>query len=222
MLKGIIVLTFIAFFSSTGCTQTSNKTEAGYYNITAQELNSMLTEKKDFVLIDVHIPEQKHIQGTDEFIPYNQIQLNKEKLPPEDTKIVLYCRSGPMSYDAARQLLAMGYTRVYTLADGIRGWEKAGFKVNGPDRIIYLKSQQFKFLPEVIKVKLNDKVKIIATSTDVTHGFNLPEFNLDVKIEPGKRSVIEITADKKGEFEFYCSVYCGTGHEEMKGRLIIE
>jgi rhodanese-related sulfurtransferase len=61
----------------------------------------MLT-KKDFFLVDTHIPEQEHINKTDTFIPYNEIEKNLTKLPKDkNEKIVLYCRSGSMSRAAA-------------------------------------------------------------------------------------------------------------------------
>jgi len=45
-----------------------------------------MLKNKDFFLLDVHIPEQKHIKGTDEFIPYNEIEKYKEKLPKDKKK----------------------------------------------------------------------------------------------------------------------------------------
>jgi rhodanese-related sulfurtransferase len=56
-----------------------------FKNISSEELLEML-KNKDFFLLDVHIPEQKHIKGTDEFIPYNEIEKYKEKLPKDKKK----------------------------------------------------------------------------------------------------------------------------------------
>jgi cytochrome c oxidase subunit 2 len=191
-------------------------------NISAQELKRMLNSKEDFILIDVHIPEQRHIQGTDEFIPFNAIEENKDKLPQKDKKIVVYCRSGPMGTQATQELVQMGYTNVYNLYGGIVDWKNAGFNVDGPDRIIYIKAQRFSFTPDVIKIKQGDKVKIILETADVIHGFALAGFNINKRIEPGKKNIIEFIADKKGEYIFRCSVYCGSGHSRMKGKLVVE
>lgn len=91
--------------------------EPQYNSITPEVFGAMLKEK-DFVLIDTHIPEQNHIAGTDEFIPYDEI-LQSSKLPTDkNTKIVLYCRSGSMSRAAAYQLAEEGYTNVYDLVGG--------------------------------------------------------------------------------------------------------
>jgi len=203
---------------------TASTYEGGYSfkNISAQDLKKMLNDKEDFVLIDVHIPEQKHIQGTDDFIPFNAIEENKDKLPEKDKKIVVYCRTGSMSAQAAQELVDMGYTNVYNLDRGTVGWRDAGLRIDGPDRIIYLEARRFSFSPDTIRVKQGDKVKIIAKSTDVTHGFALEGFNMDNRIEPGKKNIIEFIADKKGEFMFRCSVYCGSGHKNMRGKLVVE
>jgi len=95
-----------------------------YKTLTAQELKSMLNEK-DFFLLDVHIPEQPHIPGTDAFIDYRKIKQNADKLPTDkNTKIVVYCVSGGMSRSGANDLMDMGYTHVYNLKGGTRAFNK--------------------------------------------------------------------------------------------------
>ncbi|MFC1868188.1 rhodanese-like domain-containing protein [Thermodesulfobacteriota bacterium] len=96
---------------------------AGEYRvIEPSELKAMQT-KKDFFLLDVHIPEQVHIPGTDAFIDYRKIKENADKLPEDkNTKIVVYCRSGSMSHSAAYDLMKLGYTNVYDLSGGIRAF----------------------------------------------------------------------------------------------------
>lgn len=100
-----------------------------YKNIGPDDLAAML-KAKDFELIDVHIPEQAHIPGTDRFIPFNEIIARQGELPQDkEAKIVLYCRSGSMSRTASEALLEMGYTNVYNLAGGINGWKQMGYGV---------------------------------------------------------------------------------------------
>jgi len=85
-----------------------------------------LAKDKDAFLLDVHIPEQSHIPGTDAFIPYDKISQNIEKLPKnKDTQILLYCRSGSMSREAAYKLQEMGYTNVVDLAGGINEYKES-------------------------------------------------------------------------------------------------
>lgn len=84
-----------------------------------------------------------------------------------------------------------------------------------------MRAFQWDFDPPTLSVNKGDVVKLNITSIDVTHGFSLPAFNINERLEPGKTIVIEFTADKAGTFSFRCSVACGTGHGGMKGTLIV-
>ncbi len=100
-----------------------------YTNVSAVQLRSML-DKKDFTLVNVHIPYEGEIAKTDAFVPYNEIDKNLNKLPADkNAKIVLYCRSGRMSSMAAESLVRLGYTHVWNLDGGMVGWETQGYKV---------------------------------------------------------------------------------------------
>ena len=83
-------------------------------------------------------------------------------------------------------------------------------------------AKKWQFDPSIINVKQGDKVRLKIKSIDVTHGFNLLDFNVNENLEPEKEVVVEFIADKKGEFSFFCSVFCGAGHSGMKGKLIVE
>jgi len=100
--------------------------QKGYVDISLDQFVEML-KNKDFILINVHIPYEGEIPGTDLFIPYNAIDQYKEKLPRQkDTKIVLYCRTGRMSAIAAEKLVQLGYTRIFEFHGGMREWERSG------------------------------------------------------------------------------------------------
>jgi rhodanese-related sulfurtransferase len=94
--------------------------------ITATELNRIM-QNEDIFLVDVHTPEQRHIKGTDLFIPYNEVEKYKDKLPKDkNTAIYLYCESGPMGNAAARSLHELGYDNLTNLEEGTKAWRKAG------------------------------------------------------------------------------------------------
>lgn len=95
--------------------------------ITPAELNRIM-KNKDIFLVDVHTPEQRHIKGTDLFIPYNEIEKYKDKLPKDkNTAIYLYCEGGPMGNAAAKSLHELGYSNLINLEGGEKAWRKAGF-----------------------------------------------------------------------------------------------
>jgi len=98
-----------------------------YLNITAVTLNALL-KKKDFFLVNVHVPYEGEISLTDAFIPYDQTMEKLGKYPADKSaKIVVYCRSGRMSDIAAEELVRQGYTNVSSLDGGMIQWEKSGF-----------------------------------------------------------------------------------------------
>jgi rhodanese-related sulfurtransferase len=130
---------FIIFFL-TGCTQidADERLEIGrsvsvrggsYTDITVAELQTMLGEK-DFTFINVHIPFEGDIPGTDLSIPYNAIEQNLSQISEgKDAKIVLYCRSDRMSRIAAATLIGLGYTNIWNLEGGTIAWERAGYQL---------------------------------------------------------------------------------------------
>jgi rhodanese-related sulfurtransferase len=95
--------------------------------ISADELNRVM-QQQDIFLIDVHIPQQRHIKGTDLFIPYNEIEKHKDRLPKDkNTAIYVYCEGGPMGNAAAKSLYNLGYRNLTNLEGGAKAWGKAGF-----------------------------------------------------------------------------------------------
>ena len=83
-------------------------------------------------------------------------------------------------------------------------------------------AKQWEFSPATITVNKGDSVRITINSVDVAHGFNLPDFNINQQINPGKPTMVEFIADKQGTFSFACSIPCGKGHNKMTGEIIIK
>ena len=83
-------------------------------------------------------------------------------------------------------------------------------------------AKKFDFVPSEIKVKKGDTVRLKVKSIDVPHGIAIREYDIKVGLPAGEEKAVEFVADKTGEFEFYCSVYCGSGHGMMRGKLIVE
>lgn len=99
---------------------------AGYKMISVDELFQAL-KSKDFLFINVHIPVEGNIPGTDLDIPFDKIEKQINKFPADkNAKIILYCRSGSMGNTAAQTLAGLGYTNVFNLEGGYIAWEAAG------------------------------------------------------------------------------------------------
>jgi rhodanese-related sulfurtransferase len=126
MKKALIILILVLVAALAGCVKAGDGLNS-YSNLNVGQLNEMMAEK-DFFLVDVHIPEQQHIEGTDLFVPFDQIERNQAKFPADkDTTIIVYCRSGSMSQEASQKLVELGYSRVYNLVGGIQAWNQAGY-----------------------------------------------------------------------------------------------
>ncbi|MBI4078822.1 MAG: cupredoxin domain-containing protein [Candidatus Levybacteria bacterium] len=80
----------------------------------------------------------------------------------------------------------------------------------------------FQFVPNEIRAKKGDTVRITFKNESGSHDLTLPGFNVATKqLSAGSQETVEFVADKIGTFEFYCSV---AGHKEdgMVGTLIVE
>ena len=87
---------------------------------------------------------------------------------------------------------------------------------------IQMVAKKFEFVPSEVRVKKGDTVRLKVTSTDVPHGIAIPGYDIAEGLPVNEERVVEFVADKAGTFDFYCSVYCGSGHGAMRGKLIVE
>jgi cytochrome c oxidase subunit 2 len=86
---------------------------------------------------------------------------------------------------------------------------------------IKVRMKKFEFIPKTITVGKGEKVKLAITAEDVAHGFAISDFDIDVRVQAGQTKTIELTADREGKFEITCSVFCGDGHPEMTGQMVV-
>jgi cytochrome c oxidase subunit 2 len=89
------------------------------------------------------------------------------------------------------------------------------------EKVIKITAKKFNYTPGEVKLKKGVPVILEFRTQDVLMGFNLPDFNARADIVPGKTTRLRLVPDKTGTFVFLCDVFCGTGHEEMNGKLIV-
>jgi rhodanese-related sulfurtransferase len=123
----LLALLTVACGQNMGTTPRVATPTGAYQVITVTQLKATLV-KKDFVLVNVHIPYAGEIQGTDLFVAYDTVEQNLTRFPADrGAKIVVYCRSGNMSKTATQTLNRLGYTNVLDVAGGMEAWEQAGY-----------------------------------------------------------------------------------------------
>ena len=89
-------------------------------------------------------------------------------------------------------------------------------------RTIEVVATRFAFEPARIEVTEGERIKLVVTSGDGVHGVEIKKFKVNKKVPRGGDPItIEFVASVAGEFPILCSEYCGDGHEDMKGMLIV-
>ena len=126
-MKRMLALLLITLCVLSGCTaQGTGRKEVGmsYTQIDQETAKEMMQRRDGHMIVDVRRQEeydQGHIPGA-VLIPNEQIGTERpEKLPDRDQVILVYCRSGNRSKQAAQKLADMGYTRVYEFG-GLNTW----------------------------------------------------------------------------------------------------
>lgn len=86
----------------------------------------------------------------------------------------------------------------------------------------HIEASHFQFEPNRIDVSEGQRVRLVLHSLDGVHGLAIPEFGVSLRIpEGGVPVAIEFIADKAGVFPFGCSEYCGVGHADMTGEIVV-
>lgn len=125
----LVVLFFSgrAFLAKETIAPTKNNVvqKTAFQNITPAEFDQILASRDPFV-VDVHVPEQAHLSGTDAVIDYQEVKNRLSEFPKDKSaEIIVYCRSGSMSEKAAQDLVNAGYTNVKNLIGGANAYRES-------------------------------------------------------------------------------------------------
>ena len=104
--------------------------KAGIKEVDAPTVKQKLERGDDFVLVDVREQDESRASRLPKAVAIGRGVLEMEigeHAPGPDKEIVLYCGGGNRSALAAESLQRMGYTNVYSMSGGFRGWRGAGY-----------------------------------------------------------------------------------------------
>ena len=94
--------------------------------------------------------------------------------------------------------------------------------INGrTERTIHMGVRKWVWEPSTLRAKQGELVRLVIHNADVDHPLYIPELGIEAEVPP-EGAVVEFEAKKKGSFFFLCGRYCGEGHAEMQGTLIID
>jgi len=98
--------------------------------VSAKALHDELAAK-DFLLVNVHKPDEGEIPGTDAHLTYADVPAIAAWIGPDlMTRVVIYCKSNYMANVAGPALVAKGYCNVRYLDGGMNGWVAAGYALD--------------------------------------------------------------------------------------------
>ena len=93
-------------------------------------------------------------------------------------------------------------------------------------KIFEVVARRFAFEPGAIEVTEGDHVRLIVRSADGPHGVEIKQFKVKKAVprsKPGDSPItIDFVASAPGTFPILCSEYCGDGHKDMTGTLVVQ
>ncbi|RFP21803.1 cytochrome c oxidase subunit II [Duganella sp. BJB488] len=90
------------------------------------------------------------------------------------------------------------------------------------ERVIKIEARKFRFAPNVIELKKGEAVVLELTALDFPHGFSVPDLKIRADLVMGKPVQVRLKSETAGQFGFLCDNFCGSGHEEMAGTIIVK
>ncbi len=77
------------------------------------------------------------------------------------------------------------------------------------------------FLPRRLTLPVGRPVRLRIRNVDtVTHGFTIPDLDIDIgDLKAGRQVIVEFTPTKTGEYVYYCTAWCSEHHLQMRGVL---
>ena len=120
---------------------------------------------------------------------------------------------------------------ILVLAMFYYGWSGFRFMRTVPDNAMTVKatgrmwSWQFAYENGLqsgeLRVPLGRPVKLIITSQDVIHSLFIPAFRIKQDAVPDLETYLWFLPDKTGEYDLFCSEYCGVKHSSMVSKVIV-
>ncbi len=131
---GLTIATAVSVASCGSATETPATTSVGsgaasfaHHRLVGPDEFASAIAESGRLTINVHVPYQGDIAGTDLSIPFDRIAEQSDRLPRDrGTPLAIYCRTGPMSATAAETLTSLGYTDVVELEGGMKAWQASG------------------------------------------------------------------------------------------------
>ena len=88
-------------------------------------------------------------------------------------------------------------------------------------QVVKMTAKKFEYSPKEITLKKGVPTVLEITALDRVHGFDCPDLKIRETLMQGKVTKVSFTPQKAGTFPFHCDIFCGDGHEDMTGTIIV-
>ena len=91
----------------------------------------------------------------------------------------------------------------------------------GAEQVVKMTAKRFEYNPSEITLKKGVPVVLEITALDRDHGFKIPELGIRADLKSGEVTRVRFVPERTGTFVFRCDVFCGSGHEDMAGDIVV-
>ena len=122
-----------------------------------------------------------------------------------------------------KRLITVTALVVLTAVGMTAGWRRLATAAvpDGAEQVVRMTAKKFEYTPSQITLKKGVPVVLEITAIDRDHGFKVPELGVRADLKSGQVTRVRIVPNRTGTFEFRCDVFCGSGHEDMSGEIVV-
>ena len=124
----LVYVSFAIFLAATTYQYMKPKGSRNYISVKVAEAYDLMNENRDVYILDVRMRNEYrkgHLRNAKN-ITLGDVDKRLVKIP-RNSKVLVYCRNGARSVRVIRRLEVAGYTNLYHMHEGYRGWKKAGY-----------------------------------------------------------------------------------------------
>lgn len=92
----------------------------------------------------------------------------------------------------------------------------------GDARVVDVTITDWEFSPATITAEQGEKVQLRLKGDKGIHSLLVADLGLNIRVEPGSETVVDVPTDTAGTFAGRCGVPCGPGHRDMTFAIVVE